>query len=315
LSKIGDKASQDAAMQHAPRRARTRARARVRKLGDRRIIAEGLEGNLWKDIYFNAMTASWPAFIATLAAAFLGLNIFFALIYDLGPAPIANAREGSLADLFFFSVETISTVGYGDMHPQTMYGHVVATTENFIGLMLLAMMTGLVFARIARPRARLVFARYPVVARHDGVPTLMFRLANARSNFISEATAKLWMIGATVSEEGRRLVGFQPMRLIKSENPTLALSWILFHPIDADSPLFGMDEQALAASEINFVISIVGFDETSSQIVHARDTFAAQDVRFGHEFVDIIRIDEQGLRHIDYAKINATKPLSPSDKK
>jgi inward rectifier potassium channel len=310
LSQINDRATRDTA-----KRARTRARPRLRRLGDRRIIAEGLEGNLWKDIYFNAMTASWPAFIATLAAAFLALNFFFALIYDLGAAPIANAREGSLADLFFFSVETISTVGYGDMHPQTMYGHVVATTENFIAVMLLAMMTGLVFARISRPRARLIFARYPVVAQHNGVPTLMLRLANARSNFISEASAKLWMVGPTVSEEGRRIVGFQPMRLIKSENPTLALSWTLFHPIDADSPLFGTDDQTLAASEINFVVSIVGFDETSSQTVHSRAAFAAQDVRFGHEFVDVIWIDEEGMRHIDYAKINATKPLSASGEK
>jgi inward rectifier potassium channel len=291
-------------------RARWAARPRVRRIGGRRIIAEGLEGNLWKDVYHNAMTASWPAFIAALAAAFVGLNFVFALIYDLGDAPIANAREG-LADLFFFSVETTSTVGYGDMHPQTDYGHIVATAENFIGMMLLAMMTGLVFARISRPRARLIFSRHPVVAAHNGVPTLMFRMANARSNFISEATAKTWMIGPSVSQEGRRLVSFQPMRLIKSENPTLALSWVLFHPIDADSPLFGMDEETLAASEMNFVVSVVGFDETSGQTVHARDVFAAQDVRFGHEYEDVVWIDDNGLRHIDYAKIDAIRPAPP----
>ncbi len=283
-------------------------RPRLRRVGGRRIIAEGLESNLWKDVYFNAMTASWSMFIAALAVAFVGLNFVFALIYDLGDKPIANAGEG-LSDLFFFSVETISTVGYGDMHPQTAYGHIVATTENFIGLMLIAMMTGLVFARISRPRARILFARYPVVTPYNGVPTLMFRLANARSNFISEATAKTWMIGPSVSLEGKRLVGFQPMRLLKSENPTLALSWVLFHPIDGDSPLYGMDEETLTASEINFVVSIVGFDETSSQIVHARDVIAAQDVRFGHEYEDIIWVDEEGMRHIDYAKINETRPV------
>jgi inward rectifier potassium channel len=293
----------------AATRGRRPIRARIRTLGDRRI-AEGLEGNFWTDLYHNAMTASWPVFMGMLAAAFVALNFVFALIYDLGEAPIANA--GSLADLFYFSVETSSTTGYGDMHPQTTYGHVVATAENFVGVMLLATMTGLVFARISRPRARILFAKYPVVAPHNGVPTLMFRLANARSNFISEATAKLWMIGATVSEEGRRLVGFQPMRLIKSENPALALSWVLFHPIEADSPLYGMSEEALADSEINFVLTIVGFDETSGQMEHARDIFTAQDVRFGHEFVDIIRIDEQGMRHIDYSKINATKMLVQS---
>jgi inward rectifier potassium channel len=290
------------------RHLRRTTHSRVRRLGRRRIIAEGLEGNLWKDIYFNAMTASWLMFIATLAAAFVALNFVFALIYDLGDKPIANARPG-LEDLFFFSVETTSTVGYGDMHPQTNYGHVVATAENFTGLILLAVMTGLVFARISRPRARLIFARHPVVAPHNGVPTLMFRLANARSNFISEATAKTWMIGPSQTKEGRRLIGFERMRLVKSENPTLALTWVLFHPIEADSPLFGMDEETLSASEINFVVSIVGYDETSGQIVHARDVFAAQDVRFGQEYEDIIRTDELGMRHIDYAKINATKPI------
>jgi inward rectifier potassium channel len=284
-----------------------RSRGRVRKIGERRIIAEGLERNLWTDVYHNAMTASWPVLIATLAAAFVLLNFIFALIYDLGDAPVANAREG-LADLFFFSVETTSTVGYGDMHPQTDYGHIVATAENFIGMMLLAMMTGLVFARISRPRAKILFARNPVVAVHNGVPTLMFRMANERSNFISEAKAKAWMIGPSVSREGRRLVGFEPMRLIKSENPTFALTWILFHAIERDSPLFGVDEESLAASEINFVVSIVGFDVTSGQTVHARGVFAAQDVRFGEEYDDVIWIDDRGLRHIDYAKINTTRP-------
>lgn len=281
---------------------------RVRRIG-RRTIAEGLESNLWKDLYFNAMTASWPVFIATAAAAFVGVNLLFALLYDLGEKPIANAREG-LVDLFFFSVETIATVGYGAMYPQTHYGHIVATLENFVGLMLIAIMTGLVFARISRPRARILFSKNPVVATHNGVPTLMFRLANARSNFISEATAKTWIIRPTVSEEGRRLVGFEPLRLIKSENPTLALSWILFHPIDTESPLFGMDEEALARSEVNFVISIVGYDETSSQIVHARDVFAAQDVRFGQEYQDIVWIDSDGMRHINYANLDKIRPAS-----
>jgi inward rectifier potassium channel len=283
------------------------SRPHGRRLGGRRIIAEGLERNFWTDVYHNAMTASWPVFILALTAAFFVLNGIFALIYDLGDHPIANAREG-LADLFFFSVETSATVGYGDMHPQTDFGHIVATFENFVGMMLLATMTGLVFARISLPRARVIFARYPVVTQHEGSPTLIFRMVNARSNFISEAIAKTWMIGPQVTREGRKLVGFWPMRLLKPENPTLALSWTLFHPIDSDSPLFGMDSEWLTSSEINFVVSITGFDETSGQTVHARGVFAAQDIRFGEEYEDIISIDDEGLRHIDYSKINATRP-------
>jgi inward rectifier potassium channel len=284
-------------------------RSRLRSLGGRRIIAEGLERGLWTDFYHDAMTASWPTFFGALAAAFVAVNLLFAFVYAAGDAPVANARPGSLSDLFFFSVETTSTVGYGDMHPQTLYGHVVATGENFIGLVMLAVMTGLVFARFSRPRARLIFARNPVIADHNGTPTLIFRLANARDAFISEATAKLWMLRATTNAEGRRFVGFQPLRLLRSENPVLALSWTLFHPIDADSPLYGVGESELLASETNFVVSIRGFDETSAQTVHARHTFAAQDVRPGHEFVDIHSLDEDGMRHIDYAKIHDTKPV------
>ena len=282
----------------------------ISTIGRRRILAEGLERNLWKDIYHNAMTASWPVFIAALAAAFVAINFVFALIYSLENGAIANVRDG-LADLFFFSVETITTVGYGEMYPTTTFGHAVSATESFTGLVSLAVMTGLVFARIARPRARIIFARYAVVASHNGAPTLMFRFANARRNFISEATAKLWMIGPSVSEEGRRIVSFQPMRLLKSENPTLALSWVLFHPIDAESPLFETSKEALMQSELNFVISIVGFDETSGQTVHARDVFAAQDILFDHEYEDFVWIDNAGMRHIDYAKINATRPAAP----
>jgi len=284
-------------------------RPRLRSLGGRRIIAEGLEQGLWTDFYHNAMTASWPTFFGALAAAFVAVNLFFAFVYAVGDEPVANARPGSLSDLFFFSVETTSTVGYGDMHPQTLYGHVVATGENFIGLVMLAVMTGLVFARFSRPRARLIFAKNPVIADHDGTPTLIFRLANARNAFISEATAKLWMLRAATNAEGRRFVGFQPLRLLRSENPVLALSWTLFHPIDADSPLYGVSESELVASETNFVVSIRGFDETAAQTVHARHTFAAQDVRPGHEFVDIHSFDENGMRHIDYAKIHDTRPI------
>lgn len=290
-------------------------RPRVRAINGRRIIAEGLQGNFWTDFYHNAMTLTWPAFFGSLAAAFVALNALFAILYELGDAPIANARPGSFSDLFFFSVETTSTVGYGDMHPQTLFGHLVATAENFVGMVLLAVMTGLVFARFARPRARLIFARNPIVAPHNGVPTLTFRVANARNSFISQTTARLWMLGPTETAEGRRLVGFQPMRLIKSENPMFALSWTLFHPIDPDSPIYGLSEDDLMASEINFIASIEGLDDVSSQTVHTRQVYAAQDVRYGHEYIDIFRLDDEGTRHVNYGALHDTRPIVPLEER
>jgi inward rectifier potassium channel len=283
-------------------------RPRVRNLGAGTIITEGLESNLWTDFYHNAMTVTWPAFFGSLAAIFVLFNLMFAELYNLGEAPIANARPGSFADLFFFSVETTSTVGYGDMHPQTMYGHLIATGQNFFGMVSLAVMTGLVFARFSRPRARLIFASNPVIAMHDGAPTLMIRLANARNNFISDASVKLWVIRATSSAEGRRSVTFRPMSLVRSENPVFALSWTLFHTIDADSPLYMLSAEEIAESDLNFAVTLSGLDETSSQLVHGRHRYSGQDLRVGHEFVDIVRVDEEGMRHMDFAKIHDTRP-------
>jgi inward rectifier potassium channel len=283
-------------------------RPRVRNLGAGTIITEGLESNLWTDFYHNAMTVTWPAFFGSLAAIFVLFNLMFAELYNLGEAPIANARPGSFADLFFFSVETTSTVGYGDMHPQTMYGHLIATGQNFFGMVSLAVMTGLVFARFSRPRARLIFASNPVIAMHDGAPTLMIRLANARNNFISDASVKLWVIRATSSAEGRRSVTFRPMSLVRSENPVFALSWTLFHTIDADSPLYMLSPEEIAESDLNFAVTLSGLDETSSQLVHGRHRYSGQDLRVGHEFVDIVRVDEEGMRHMDFAKIHDTRP-------
>jgi inward rectifier potassium channel len=288
-------------------------RVRERKLtvGSRQIITQGLEPNLWKDFYHNAMTVTWPAFLGVLTAAFLVLNAVFAALYWLGDAPVANAKNGDIVDLFFFSVETTTTVGYGDMHPQTVYGHLVATVEGFISVVLLAAMTGLVFARFSRPQARLLFSRNPVIATHNGVPALMFRIANERNNFISDARIKLWVLRPTVTPEGRTITRFFRMPLERDENPAFALSWTLYHLIDAESPLFGITEEQLAESVMNFIVSVNGLDETSAQTVHGRHSYAAQDVIVGHEYVDILGVREDGLRRIDYSKFHDTRPADP----
>jgi inward rectifier potassium channel len=282
-------------------------------LAGRRVIAEGVRPKLWSDFYHYAMTSNWPVFVGVLAAAFVVLNAAFAFVYAIGDAfgdpPIANARPGSLADLFFFSVETTSTVSYGDMHPQTIFGHVVATVENFVGMFSLALMTGLMFTRFSRPRARIVFARNPVVSAHDGAPTLSFRVANERTSFISEATARLWLLGPTVTKEKRRFVAFEALKLTKNENPMFALTWTLFHPIDEASPLFGLDAEAIASSEFNFLLSLSGYDEASAQNVRGRHSYAAQDLRFGYEFVDIITTDPDGARRVNYSRVHDVRAI------
>jgi inward rectifier potassium channel len=152
------------------------SKARVVRFGDREIIAEGLRLNFWADISHRCMTASWPAFIGGAALVFVAFNAIFALLYWLGDLPVSNVPGGAYIDYLYFSIETLSTAGYGDMHPQTHYGHFIATVELFTGIFSMSLMTGLIFARFARPNARLLFAENPVVSIYEGKPTLMVRL-------------------------------------------------------------------------------------------------------------------------------------------
>src|SRR5258707_6029324 len=176
---------------------------RVVMLGGREVIAEGLHLNFWADISHRCMTASWRAFNGGAVLVFIAFNAVFAVFYWIGDQPISNVPSGAYIDYLYFSIETLSTAGYGDMHPQTHYGHFIAAVELFTGIFSMSLMTRLIFARFSRPSARLLFADYPVISNHDGVPTLMIRLANERHNIISNANARLWLVKSTVSREGR----------------------------------------------------------------------------------------------------------------
>jgi inward rectifier potassium channel len=175
---------------------------RVVRLGRREIITEGLQLSFWADISHRCMTASWPAFVAGAALVFVLFNAVFAVLYRIGNSPISNVPHGAYIDYLYFSIETLSTAGYGDMHPQTHYGHFIATVELFTGIFSMSLMTGLIFARFSRPSSRVLFAKNAVVSNHEGEPTLMVRFANERHNVISNATAKLWMLKNIVTTEG-----------------------------------------------------------------------------------------------------------------
>src|SRR5271169_2518005 len=210
---------------------------RVIKLGTRKIVTEGIVRPLFHDLFHHFMTVSWPRLFATLAAFFLVFDVLFGLLYHLVPGCIANLSPPGFAGDFFFSVETLATVGYGDMHPQTAYGHSVAMIEIFIGLMSLALITGLMFARFSRPRARFLFARNAVVRPIDGKPTLMFRAANARQNVVQEASAQLRMLRDDVTQEGFRIRRIMDLPLVRAQHPLFVLGWNLMHVLDETSPL------------------------------------------------------------------------------
>ena len=288
------------------------ARQRVIRLGGREIVTEGLRLNFWTDISHRCMTASWPAFIAGAGALFLVFNAAFGLLYWLGNLwfanqPISNVPGGDYIDYFYFSIETISTAGYGDMHPQTHYGHFVATIELFTGIFSMSLMTGLIFARFSRPQARLLFAKHPVISGHEGQPTLMVRLANERQNLIGNAGAKLWFFKNVVTQDGMPLRRFYELPLLRNEMPALALSWTIYHVIDEASPLYGMSAEQLAAARASFVVVVTGYDVVAAQTVHARQSYDHPDIRFGHRYADILDASHpDGRVRIDYGRFHET---------
>jgi len=281
-------------------------KARVVRFGGREIITEGLNLNFWADISHRCMTASWPAFIAGAALVFLAFNAFFACLYWLGNQPISNVPGASYIDYLYFSIETLSTAGYGDMHPQTHYGHFIATVELFTGIFSMSLMTGLIFARFSRPNARLLFAENPVISDHDGQPTLMIRLANERHNIISNATARLWLLKNIVSREGQPFRRFYELPLIRNESPALALSWTLFHVIDENSPLHGLNANDLEAINLSLVLVVSGYDVVAAQTVHARKSYDHPEVRFGHRYAEILSTTDDGRLRIDYSRFHQT---------
>jgi inward rectifier potassium channel len=286
------------------RRKRAKKKPHLVRFGHREIETLGLSQGFWTDLYHRAMTVYWPVFFGSAAVLFVTLNAVFGFLYWLGHEPIANAEGNGPLAYFYFSIETLATVGYGDMHPQTDYGHLIATVEIFTGMSFLAVMTGLIFARFSRPRARFVFADTAVITRHEGRQALMIRTANARHNTISRASARLWLIRAERSREGDQLRRFYELRLDRSEHPMFVLSWMLFHILDKDSPLYAATASDLEEGDALFVLNVGGLDDSSAQQLYARHVYSWRDIRWNHRYKDITSVSPQGRFLLDYTKFN-----------
>jgi len=256
------------------------------------------------DLYHALLTANWGVLFALLAAAYAVFNLAFAVLYRLQDGSIFNARPGSFMDAFFFSVQTMATIGYGDMHPATLYANLLVTVEVLLGLTGFALATGLIFARFSRPTARIMFSRYAAVTSHDGRRMLMFRAANQRRNRILEARANLMLVQNEWTKEGTVMRRFYDLKLVRSHNPTFALTWTVMHPIDDGSPLKGVTDESLKEREAEIVASLSGTDESFSQTIHARYGYDADHVRWGWRFADIIGRTPEGRITVDYDKFH-----------
>jgi len=291
-----------------PTASRWQRKPQLVRFGKREIETRGLAQGFWTDLYHRALTVYWPVFFGTAAAIFVVLNAIFAFFFWLGKEPIANVAKDLPLSLFYFSIETLATVGYGDMHPQTNYGHLVATVEIFTGMCLLAVMTGLIFARFSRPRARFLFAEHPVVAVHQRQPTLMIRFANARNNTVSQATARLWLLRLETTIEGHQMRRYHELLLDRREHPMFGLSWTIFHTIDELSPLYRMTAQDFTATDASLILNVSGVDDNSAQQLYARWIYSHHDVRWSHRYKDIASVSPEGRMTIDYSLFHEVTP-------
>ncbi len=267
-----------------------------------------LSSHWWQDIYHQILTMRWRTFMACGVVLYVAVNALFAALFLLQPGSIANARPGSFADAFFFSVQCMSTIGFGGLTPATLYANLLTTAEAIISLAIVALATGSVFARISRPRARVMFARHAVISRHNGVPTLLIRIGNERSTQIIAAEVQVTILRYEQTAEGQSFRRFYDVPLARGRTPVFALTFTVMHEIDERSPLVGCTTQSMAADDTEVLITVTGLEEASSQTVHARYSYGADEIRFGHRYRDIFGIDPQGRRVIDYGWFHETEP-------
>lgn len=281
------------------------------RVGNRELITVSAGRLDLSDPYRLAVTASWPAFFAGMFVVEILLNVVFALLYMAEPGSVAHARPGSFADAFFFSIETLATVGYGVFAPATTWGHLVSAAEIMVGLTFTAIMTGLIFVRFSRPKPNVLFAESAVVTRHNGKPTLMIRLAYARPGLVVGARAHAHAVLRQATPEGRMFRIPHELRLERASTPLFVLSWTLMHTIDAASPLHGLTTEDLGADDIRLIVTIEARESALARDFHEVKIYGAADILFGMSYADLATIAPDGATRADIRRIHLVEPEQP----
>jgi inward rectifier potassium channel len=284
----------------------------VTRDGRPNIVQIGLRRRPLQDLYFSLLTSSWTRLFALAVVLYTATNTAFAVAYsEFGG--IEGAHQGSFRDGFFFSVQTMSTIGYGGMVPKSLAANLLVTLEAFIGLVGFAMATGMMFAKFARPTARVLFSRFALIGPQNGVVCLQFRMANERrNNQILEAQLRATLYRSETTKEGALLRRMIDLPLLRDRMGMFSLSWLAFHPIVEGSPLYGATAQSLVDQSAEIIIAFTGTDEASAQFVHARFSYRPADLIWNARFVDIIDTLPDGRRAVNYHRFHDHLPLAAS---
>jgi len=264
-----------------------------------------------RDTYHLILTLSWPGFASLVLGVYLLINLVFASFYMLNPHAVAEMRPGSFFDAFFFSVETLATVGYGHMYPESFYGHLIAMLEIMVGMFGLAVITGLIFVRFSRPTARIHFSKVAVISPFDGVPNLMIRVANLRHQAMVEPEFRMILLRNTITAEGDDVRRFRPLKLEFDHLITFPAVLTVRHRIDETSPLFGMTPEDFQQQDVRIIASIVGVDTVIVAPVQSFGDYNYEQIEWNRRFVEIYDQNEEGEWTVDYARIDETEDIAP----
>jgi len=263
----------------------------------------------WRDSYHWVLSLSWPRFALFLASSYAIINLLFAALYVVRPNCIAGLEPGSFPQAFFFSVETLATVGYGHNYPATVYGHVVVTIQIFLGMIWIAVITGLIFVRFARPTARILFSNCLLIAPHDGRLSLMFRVANLRHTSMAEAEFRIIYSRDERVLEGEEIRRFYYLKVYPDRMISFPAALTIRHTIDEQSPLFGITPERLQKEDAFFVASTVSLELVMAASVQSAQDYAVEDIRFGERFVDVYEELPDGRLTVDYGRLHETEPV------
>jgi inward rectifier potassium channel len=268
-----------------------------------KIVKKNVPLSKSRDIYHDLLAMSWVKTFLVFVCFFLLINSLFATLYWLSPGSLQNS-DNSWASAFFFSVQTLGTIGYGFLAPATTYANILVTIEAFLGLIIIAILTGLFFAKFSRPKGKIEFTNGMTVTTYNGLPTLMFRMVNIRKNQIIDATMSLNILLEEKTLEGQSLRRFTDLKLVRSAVPMFAMSMTLMHVIDQESPMFEMNAKKCTLLRPEIFVTMVGTDGTFGQTIHATHTYQYSDIQWGKSFKDMVTVMPDGSREIDYANFH-----------
>jgi len=267
------------------------------------------------NIYHELITCTWPQFFMIVVVYFMVVNLLFAGLYNLiGMEHLQGADMSTptmrFMDAFFFSAQTLTTVGYGRIAPTGLLMSTVASLESLLGLMGFAIATGLLYGRFSRPIAHILYSDKAVVAPYLDMTGLMFRIVNARDNQIIDLSVEVNLSMLQKDEHGRKTRSYNRLHLERSQVNFFPGSWTIVHPITDESPLFGMSQEELLEKHAEFLILIKGTEDTFNQTVHSRSSYHAEEVIFGQKFVSMFgEIDSSGHVVLDLSKLSETNPV------